>query len=235
MFTDLVDVYWAGVFGCPVERLWSPGCSVTASDMPGAYVLVHGDSCRIAAATSWVPTLAAATRDLDASDALDRRRWPDLLPDDSITVIHGPSVHAYLDSVAELPDPDDVVEVDHEALAELRAACPAAEWAEGGFGDTGRVFGLYRSGMLVAAGNLTDWRDVPSDIGLITHPDHRGRGYGLRVGAFAARFAIAAAGIARYRALADNAASRRIARRLGFAEYGGNLMIRLAGAAPPRQ
>jgi GNAT superfamily N-acetyltransferase len=228
-----VDEYWAAVFGCPVERLWAPGCSVSAYDMPGAYVLVHGDSCRIATPAAWVPMLAHASRDLSAGDALDRRRWSELLP--RITAIHGPSVHAYLDSVAELPDPGDVIEVNGDALTDLRSACPPAEWAEGGFGDTGRFFALHKAGTLVAAGNLTEWRGVPSDIGLVTHPDHRGRGYGLLVGALAARVAIAESGIARYRVLADNLASRRIARRLGFVEYGSNLMIRLVDAAPPRQ
>lgn len=233
LFHDLVDEYWAGVFGCPVGQLWSPGCSVSASDMPGVYVLVHGDSCRITAPAAWVPTLVDLTWAMTAAEALQPGRWLELLAPG--TVVHGPSVHAYLASTADLPDPDDVVEVGHDALTDLRAACPRTEWGEGGFGDTGRFFGLYRVGTLVAAGNLTDWRDVPSDVGLVTHPDHRGHGYGLRVAAHAARTAVADAGIARYRALAANLASRRIARRLGFVDYGGYLMIRPAGALPPRQ
>lgn len=232
MFHQRVDEYWAGVFGCAVERLWTPGCSVAASDMPGVYVLVRGDACRIAAPADWVPALTDATSDLTAAAALQPRQWAPLLPPG--TVIHGPSVHAYLDSAAGLPAPDGVVEVDREALAELESACPPAEWGEGGFGHTGRFFARYAGQTIIAAGNLTDWRGVPSDVGLVTRPGHRGRGHGLRIGAHAARVAIAAAGIARYRALADNVASRRIARRLGFVEYGGNLMIRPAGAAPPR-
>jgi GNAT superfamily N-acetyltransferase len=226
VFHQRVDEYWADVFGCPIEQLWRPGCSVSASDMPGAYVLAHDDSCRIAAPASWVAALADATRDLTAADAMTPQLWSDLLPD--VTAVLGPSVHAYLDSAHDLPNTGSVMEVDLDALTELRTACPPAEWAEGGFGDDGCFFGLYDRGTLVAAGNLTDWRGVPSDIGLITHPDHRGHGYGMRLGAHAARIAIANAGIARYRALADNRASRRIARRLGFVEYGGNLMIRLA-------
>jgi len=220
-----VDEYWARVFGSRVADLWSPGCSVSVSDMPGVYVLVRGQACRIAAPAAMAAALADVTRDLGADDALDPGRWPDLLP--GVGSVLGPSVHAYLDSPAGLPDPDGVVEVDRGALAGLRDACQPTEWGEAGFGHTGRLFALYEGGTVVAAGNLTDWRNVPSDVGLVTHPDQRGRGYGLRVGAHVSRIAIAEAGIARYRALAGNVASRHIARRLGFVEYGSNLTIRL--------
>ncbi|MGZ4460380.1 MAG: GNAT family N-acetyltransferase [Nocardioidaceae bacterium] len=79
----------------------------------------------------------------------------------------------------------------------------------------------------LAAANLTDFDGVPADVGVVTHPAARGRGLGLAVTAAAARAAIATHGLARWRALHTNRASRALARRLGFTDYGGNLAVRL--------
>jgi len=108
-------------------------------------------------------------------------------------------------------------------LAGLRKACGEAEWAEGGFADPdGVLYGIEQGG-LVAAGNLTLFRGYPADVGLLTHPAARGRGLAKKI----AGDALPAAGIIRYRALAANSPSLAIARSLGFAGYGQNLIARL--------
>lgn len=79
---------------------------------------------------------------------------------------------------------------------------------------------------VVAAGNLTEWRGRPADVGVLTAPSERGRGRARHlVGAMVAT-ALPSIGVARYRALASNTASLAVARRLGFVEYGQNFRAR---------
>lgn len=68
----------------------------------------------------------------------------------------------------------------------------------------------------VAAANLTPFDGMPADVGVLAHPFGRGRGFGTAVASVATSYAVQEFGIARWRALITNTASRRIARRLGF-------------------
>jgi len=124
---------------------------------------------------------------------------------------------------------------EHPRLGELVgtdekfAAHNAAEWEHAGFGGQAvTLFGLFDGESLVAAANLSPGPGGASDVGVLTRPDVRGKGYGERVAALAAAQAVAMCGIARYRVPVDFEASLSIARRLGFAEYGRNLVINLS-------
>ena len=88
------------------------------------------------------------------------------------------------------------------------------------------LYGIEEDG-LVAAGNLTLFRGHPADVGLLTHPAARGRGLAKKIAVQMIGDALPTAGINRYRALATNSPSLAIARSLGFAGYGQNLIARL--------
>lgn len=114
------------------------------------------------------------------------------------------------------------------------ASNDVADRAESGFSrhptsvdpETTRFWILRERGRVVAAGNMTDWRGVPADVGVLTDPSLRGRGLaGRLVGAMVAD-ALPTVGVARYRALASNVASLAVARRLGFEQYGQNFRAR---------
>ena len=82
----------------------------------------------------------------------------------------------------------------------------------------------------LAAGNMTDFAGTPTDVGLVTHPEHRGRGLASRVaGTMLAWAAGEGHELARYRALTTNAASLRVAAKLGFTPLGANVAVRLGG------
>jgi GNAT superfamily N-acetyltransferase len=144
--------------------------------------------------------------------------------------ILGPSWHGFTDAGHFTPAvPGAGRRLDHgdPLLAGLREACGEAEWAEGGFADPdGVLYGIEEDG-LAAAGNLTLFRGYPADVGLLTHPAARGRGLATKIAVQMIRDALPAAGIIRYRALATNSPSLAIARSLGFAGYGQNLIARL--------
>lgn len=147
--------------------------------------------------------------------------------------VHGPSWHGFTDAVhftAALPAAGRRLDRADPLLAGLRASCADGDWAEGGFADPdGIVYGIEQEGRLAAAGNLTPFGGHPADVGLLTHPAARGQGLATRVAVRMISDALPAAGLVRYRALASNAPSLAIARSLGFAGCGQNLMARLPG------
>lgn len=148
--------------------------------------------------------------------AFDRALWDELLPG---WLVLGPSIHSFLDHTDDLSEaggagPATVEEVAHR----LRARVTESEWEESGF--TGGVEHAWLlendAGRPVAAANLTDFDGAAADVGVVVAADARGRGYAAEVGSAAARHAVRTSGIARWRSVPGNAASRRTARRLGF-------------------
>jgi acetyltransferase (GNAT) family protein len=145
--------------------------------------------------------------------------------------VFGPSWHGFTDAghfTPAVPGVGRRLDRDDRLLAGLRQACREAAWAEGGFADPGGVlYGIEQDGRLAAAGNLTPFRGYPADVGLLTHPAARGRGLAKQIAVQMIGDALPAAGVIRYRALVTNSPSLAIARSLGFAGYGQNLIARL--------
>ena len=79
----------------------------------------------------------------------------------------------------------------------------------------------------MAAGNMTEFRSMPADVGVITHPGFRGRGLARRLVSYMTAEQLPAVGVVRYRALQTNLPSLAIASSLGFVGRGENLAIRL--------
>jgi GNAT superfamily N-acetyltransferase len=149
--------------------------------------------------------------------------------------VFGPSWHGFTDDAHFIPAvPGAGRRLDREdpLLTALREACGEADWAESGFADPeGVTYGIQQDGVLTAAGNLTPFRGYAADIGLLTHPAARGRGLARQLAVQMTGDALPVAGIIRYRALLANAPSLAIARSLGFAGYGQNLIARLPDSA----
>jgi RimJ/RimL family protein N-acetyltransferase len=208
-FADFVDRFWADAFGFDVAELHAEPLRISTpapgfADYRGVYVLTLGPTTLVSAPAGHV---------------------------DADTVVLGPSQHAYLHRDDHVAAPGATTQpVDPSELASLRGAVQRAEWSEGGFGhDDDVTFGAYHGNVLVAAGNLTDFAGRPADVGLVTHPDHRGKGHGLALARDMTTWAFAhGAEVVRYRALTTNMPSLAIARRAGFTPYGSNVAIRMS-------
>jgi len=71
------------------------------------------------------------------------------------------------------------IAVDDDHLIDLlREGCGVRDWAQASFDKAPALLRYFDFHNLVAASNLTDWRTGDDRIGVVTHPEFRGRGYG---------------------------------------------------------
>jgi len=73
---------------------------------------------------------------------------------------------------------------------------------------------------------MTPFRGLLADVGLITHPDHRGKGLAKAVASRMIMDALPKAQLIRYRSRTGNAAPRAVALSLGFVGRGENIAVR---------
>ena len=222
-----VESFWSTVLGVPKEKLFR-GVSVAEhvglSDYPGVVVVARDTGAHVSAPR---PLLGAVTLRVQgaALEALVSPAWWRRSLGEEYDVL-GPSVHHYLDQDGALPAPRPVSR-DRTLLTELRAAVRDEEWAEAGFGEEPEtVFVATADGRPVAAANLTAFGPMLADVGVLTHPAHRGRGLGHAVAAVAVAHSLHENGLARWRAREDNAPSLAVAARLGFEPWCRQLAVK---------
>lgn len=227
-----IDAALARVLGVEVERLTDGGRTV-APGRPGqrdVLVVTLPGATIVTCPTDVLDEVAAFVAGTNAL-ATDPDAWSELLGPGRVASVRGPSLHLYGTDAELLGPVDPRVEVAppglREAMPRLAASMPADEWEEAGFHDPGLVYVLRERRTIIAAAHLSEWDGRLADLGFVTRPTARGRGYGTVVVAAAARDAIVHHGVARWRARAANASSLAVARRLGFQPYGANLLIKL--------
>ena len=111
-----------------------------------------------------------------------------------------------------------LTEDDGYKFAEFHKACPDHDQNQGmvSLADP-VVYGCYVDGRLVSVASLWNWGEHLSDIGVLTHPDYRGKGYAMSVikvllNAHKKMFI--------WRCEVKNSTSCRLAKRIGFIEAG---------------
>ena len=232
-----IDAYLSAAFGLPTEALHRPEVHVVpaATGDDGVVLFRIGLACVVVVEQEQIAATSAVVAALDPQAAFDRAVARTLAGDGA--EVQGPAWHGYVDrSGFRGCRPADVERLDpaDPRLLALRRACPLTEWGEAGFpmkpatADPARAafYGISVDGELVAAGNLTDWRGRPADVGLLTRPVHRRSGLATRVAAATISEWLPKIGLVRYRALTTNVPSLMIARRLGFEGYGQNIFAR---------
>lgn len=229
---DEIDALLAEAWGVPLGELRAPGVVVTSGPEHRVLALRLPRTCivRVPAARLVDARAACAGRSVD--EVYDGAFLRTIV--EGAGEVFGPSRHAYVDAHRFTGVTDDrVVQIEpgDPLLHELRDAVGPDDWAEGGFhedhGAAPPLYVLVDSGVVVAAGNLTELRrGEPGDVGLVTHPAHRARGFATAVAATMTAAWLPRVGLVRYRALVTNTASLAIATRLGFEPYGENLAVR---------
>jgi GNAT superfamily N-acetyltransferase len=240
----VLDDYWADWLGCEPSAFAEGGVTVRPARWPGRRIrcLFRGDATVVVAPERHVEAVRAradALHPLDGRDADRVRAALGLGP-----VVLGPQFVGYLDGSTlvegerEGSDDDGTVRPlerhDARALSRLRVACPHEEWAErvGGFAVDGHevVHGRFVDGRLVAVA-AAGVDDAVGGIGVVTHPDHRGRGHGRAVVASVSRALLDDGLVPEYRASEAWTASLSLARGVGFERYGTYVAVGTGASA----
>jgi GNAT superfamily N-acetyltransferase len=231
-----LDTHWGGLFGATAKELYTPGVRVVAhgpalADYQGAYVLRHHAACFVSVPPAYLAHTTAAFGGRAVHEVFDRRFLAAAFGG-AINQIIGPAYQGYLDAAgfrpADTMGARQLTYVHIPALTRLEEACLSSEWEASGI-DYHRppLFGCFAGTELAAAATLEQRDPISLSIGVIVHPDYRGRGYGKAVVSEATAYALAQMPIVHYQTLLVNAHSIAIASALGFAEYAQTLAARL--------
>jgi GNAT superfamily N-acetyltransferase len=177
----------------------------------------------------------------DEATAATLRHALDELPAPTLTALRdrlpieealGPASLAYCDAAAFHPADASAVETipaDHPDIAILLALAPAGDVDEAGLAEMTSPAFVLRSGTdVVAVSGYQTWPQGVAHISVLTAPAARGRGHARAAAGAAVAHALNTGLVPQWRARPD--ASRRVARALGFREFGAQLSIRLRTA-----
>ncbi len=232
---DALNAYWQTFFGCAMPQSDLPQTLVVPHVGLGTYhgiflfrrqhtLIVSVPPALVGSHAMHLATLTVA--DLaDPATLITRVGVP-------IERLVGPACIGYTDAYTFQPYPARAVRLltprDAAAFHAFRTACPATEWDHGGsaFGAE-PLAGYFRADQLVALAGYELWGPAIAHIGVVTHPQHRGRGYGKAVVSFLSALVLHDQRIPQYRTLYSNTPSMQIALDLGFVAYADSVALRL--------
>jgi len=231
-----VVAYWAAQLGCSEAQLARPHASVVRAgpelaSYRGATVVFRPPACVLAVPADWVEPVAARIGQRPPAAVFDATLLRQVFGT-AVDQIIGPAWLGYADASDFRPAPTLgarlLADQDLPELQRLAAACGPIAWAHSGI-DPARppVFGCFAGDRLAAAGTLERWGDRLLHVGIVTHPGHRGRGYGKAVVSAMSAHGLATGGVMQYRTLQANLPSVGIARALGFQRFALTLAVRL--------
>jgi GNAT superfamily N-acetyltransferase len=228
-----VTNYWAADLGCSVESLFAQPLQIVTHGMElanynGVFALFRNGMASASFPPSRVESLGKLLPPLPCTPA----QFADAFRGAGFNVI-GPAYIGYAETVSTpLHAVRSLSGSDMPAADELRAACTRTEWDHGG--SDLRVqpsSGVFVNRDLVAMAGYEVWGGAIAHISVVTHPAHRGRGYGRSAVEHLAGVALAAELIPQYRTLESNRPSMKIAESLGFVHYATSVAVRLEDLA----
>ena len=120
---------------------------------------------------------------------------------------------------------------DEPEFYRLSQECDRIGWQHSGSAFLQpHLYGLFTGGRLLALAHYVLWAANAASIGVVTHPAHRGQGYGKAVVSAAMQDAFAQGHIVIYQTLCDNMRSIALAKRLGCQEYAHTFKIYYGGS-----
>jgi GNAT superfamily N-acetyltransferase len=234
--TAAITRYWASFFGCRAAELDVPGVRflphAELEEYRGIFCLRRGATTLVSAPPDRLEHWRAQLEPLGADKLTNATTMARKAGVKRAQVI-GPAALAYADIASLRPLPTAgtrlLTALDEEAHAALVDACSPSDWAHGGSAfDLLPLAGRFVRGDLVALAGYEPWGEQIAHLAIVTHPHHRGQGYGAEAVSLLAETVIARGMLAQYRTLVANTASLRLGASLGFTPFAETLAVRLS-------
>jgi hypothetical protein len=234
---EIADAWWCRDFGCTPAELRPAATHVQVHagelvDNPGIWILLVGEFPLVSLPPAYAEVLSARARKWSRSTVMNEVTLRNELQGAVDARIIGPAFIGYTTEGSFVPSTHPaaraLISTDVALVDALRASCTAQEWEHGGsaFGVV-PTFGAFSNDRLAALAGYKVWGGTIAHVSVVCNPALRGHGFGKAVVAAATGAALDAGLLPQYRTLALNVPSMRIARALGFEEYGYSVYFRL--------
>lgn len=229
-----VDGFWAGYFGCAPEDLNGrktlvlPHKALEAYD--GVLVFRHADACLVSVPEVVPEIERAKLRTATPAQAFDPDFlaktfvvWKDRVSPPAWVGVCGKEDFKPVPTTARLLTPDD-----EAATLRLAKGCGEVAWKQSKLAsDRNTNFGLFEGSEIVAASGYLVMGGLLAYIGVVTHPDHRGKGHAKRVVSSSMQHAFGKGLIAMWRTPHANETAIKLAGSLGFSRYASTHDVQL--------
>ncbi len=211
---------WADALGVPARAFDGAGVTWTRRDDLDSVIVVElGTAMAVAAPTRALTTLETQHR----VTLRDAAAIAALLPGSQ------PIGSAHLLFTGSRPAASslEVVPGEDRDLVKVRAAVVDEEWAEAGVEPMAHHWAVRDGREPLAVAGYQRWHTTIAHIGVVVAARHRRRGFAAAAATAAVGGAIDAGLIAQWRCRIGNAASLRLAGRLGFTRLGSQSAVAL--------
>jgi GNAT superfamily N-acetyltransferase len=229
-----VDGYWSSYFGCTLEDLNGSATRVfthaALGSYDGALVFRHGDACIISVPESTPEIERSKLRAAKPAQAFEAaflaRAF--VINSDKVT---GPAWVGVTDLTAYKPMKSAarlLTAADEAAMREMAEGCGETAWKQSKIAvDRQTNFGLFVGTKLVAASGYLNLGGQLAYIGVITHPDHRGKGYAKSAVTASMSHALEKGLLPMWRTLEAHETAVQLAGSMGFQKYASTLDVQL--------
>jgi GNAT superfamily N-acetyltransferase len=229
-----VDAYWASYFGCTVEDLNGNATKVFTHAALGAYdgalAFRHGEALILSVPESSPEIERAKLRAAKPAQAFDAQFLAKVfvINSDNIT---GPAWVGVADGSSFKPAKSParlLTAADEAAMRDLAEGCGETAWKQSKIAvDRQTNFGLFVGNKLVAASGYLNMGGLLAYIGVITHPDHRGKGHAKSVVTASMTHALEHHLLPMWRTLDAHETAVQLAGAMGFSKYASTLDVQL--------
>jgi RimJ/RimL family protein N-acetyltransferase len=229
-----VDGFWAAYFGAAPADLNGKKTAVfthqALQGYDGVLVFRHADACLVSVPENTPEIERERLRKATPEQAFDvdflARNfvvWKDRVSPPAWVGVCDPADFRDAPSPARL-----LTREDEDAVRRLAEGCGETAWTQSKLAlEREHNFGLFEGKDLVAASGYLAMGDVLAYVGVITHPQQRGKGYARKVAAASIRYAFERGLVPMWRTPQANEAAVALAKSLGFSHYASTRDVRL--------
>jgi len=238
MKNNNIEQYWSNYFGITTAIINTPGITVVPHQalkgFVGAWIFKREEHLLFSVPPALVGTIKQklSTKPPELANVFSTE-YLYYLFDSQIERIIGPVFQGYYDAhqmvggVAKAVRPLNY-ERDQKQIDHLSKSGDGIGWDHSGIApDNAALYGYELENQIVAIANYKMRATDVGFIGVYTHPQFRGKGFGQAVVKAAVMDLMDKGCLVRYQTLWSNAASIGVAWQLGIEAYGSNVAIRL--------